>query len=39
MPQSDRLAKLNAVAISQMRILVEDVGIKRLPKPEEDDRK
>ena len=39
MQQADRLAKLNAVAISQMRILVEDDGIKRLPKPKEGDRK
>lgn len=29
-PQSERLAKLNAVAISQMQILTEDVGILRL---------
>jgi hypothetical protein len=28
--QVERLAKLNAVAISQMRILTEDVGIKRI---------
>ena len=32
MPQKERLAKLNAVAINQMRILVEDDGVKRLPK-------
>jgi len=32
-PQSERLAKLNAVAISQMRILLEDEGVKRLPTP------
>jgi len=31
MPQSERLAKLNAVAINQMRILIEDDGVKQLP--------
>ena len=31
MPQSERLAKLNAVAINQMKILIEDTGIRRLP--------
>ncbi len=30
MPQKDRLRKLNAVAIQQMRLLVADVSIKRL---------
>jgi hypothetical protein len=30
LPQSDRLRKLNAVAIEQMKILVDDVNIKRL---------
>jgi len=30
MSQAERLAKLNAIAISQMRILLEDVGVKRL---------
>jgi len=30
-PQPERLAKLNAVAINQMKILLEDVGVKRLP--------
>jgi hypothetical protein len=30
MPQPDRLRKLNAIAIEQMRILVSDVGVKRL---------
>lgn len=30
LPQSERLRKLNAVAIEQMRILVADVDIKRL---------
>lgn len=29
-PQSDRLRKLNAIAIEQMKILVDDVGVKRL---------
>ena len=38
-PQSERLAKLNAVAISQMRILLEDEGIKRLPTAKGADRK
>jgi hypothetical protein len=31
LPQGVRLAKLNAIAISQMKILVADDGIKRLP--------
>ena len=31
MPQAERLAKLNSVAINQMKILVEDDGVKRLP--------
>ena len=30
MPQDERIAKLNAVAINQMRILVEDCGVKKL---------
>ena len=30
LPQSERLTKLNAVAISQMKILTEDIGITRL---------
>ena len=30
LPQKDRLRKLNAIAIEQMRILVDDVNIKRL---------
>ncbi|HET6246579.1 MAG TPA: KilA-N domain-containing protein [Tepidisphaeraceae bacterium] len=30
LPQSDRLRKLNTMAIEQMKILVEDVNIKRL---------
>lgn len=30
MPQQDRLRKLNAVAMEQMRILIGDVTIKRL---------
>lgn len=30
MPQQDRLRKLNAVAIEQMKILVDDVNFKRL---------
>ena len=30
LPQAERMEKLNAVAISQMRILTEDVGVKRL---------
>ena len=30
MPQKDRLRKLNAIAIEQMKILVDDVNIKRL---------
>ena len=29
-PQDERITKLNAVAINQMRILVEDCGVKRL---------
>lgn len=29
-PQPERLRKLNAIAIEQMRILVSDVGVKRL---------
>ena len=39
MPQAERLAKLNAVAINQMRILIEDDGIKRLPKAKEKPNK
>jgi len=35
MPQAERLTKLNAVAINQMRILVEDDRVKRLPKSKE----
>ena len=31
MTQAERLAKLNSVAINQMKILVEDDGVKRLP--------
>ena len=38
MPQNERLAKLNAVAINQMRILVEDEGVKRLPKAKDVSR-
>ena len=30
LPQAERMEKLNAVAISQMQILTEDVGVKRL---------
>ncbi len=30
MPQNERLRKLNTVAIEQMKILVDDVNIKRL---------
>jgi len=30
MPQADRLRKLNQIAIQQMRLLIEDTGIKRL---------
>jgi hypothetical protein len=37
MPQAERLAKLNAVAISQMKILLENDGIKRLPSEKEAD--
>lgn len=29
-PQAERLAKLNQIAIQQMRLLIEDTGIKRL---------
>ena len=29
-PQKDRLGRLNAVAIDQMKLLVKDVGVKRL---------
>ena len=35
MSQEERLTKLNIVAINQMRILVEDKGIKKLPKARE----
>ena len=38
-PQAERLAKLNAVAISQIRILIDDKGIRRLPGAKEADRK
>ena len=31
--QSERLGKLNAIAIQQMKLLVEDVGVKRLGGP------
>jgi hypothetical protein len=30
MPQADRLRKLNQIAIQQMRLLIDDTGIKRL---------
>jgi hypothetical protein len=30
MKQSERLAKLNAIAIGQMKLLIDDVGVKRL---------
>ncbi len=30
MPQAERLQKLNAIAIHQMKLLVDDVGVKRL---------
>ena len=30
LPQAERMGKLNAVAISQMRILTEDMGVKKL---------
>jgi hypothetical protein len=30
-PQGERLRKLNAIAIEQMKVLVHDAGIKRLP--------
>jgi len=39
MPQEERLSKLNAVAINQMRILVEDDGVKKLPKAKEKPQK
>ena len=39
MPQPERLTKLNAVAISQMIILVEDKGVKWLTGANEFDRK
>ncbi|HZL33850.1 MAG TPA: KilA-N domain-containing protein [Tepidisphaeraceae bacterium] len=29
LPQAERLTKLNAIAIGQMKLLVEDVGVKR----------
>ena len=35
MPQSERLAKLNAIAISQMKILTEDHQVLSLEPPEE----
>lgn len=31
-PQAERLRKLNAIAIQQMKVLVTDAGIKRLPR-------
>ena len=37
MPQAERLAKLNAVAISQMRILIDDRAVARLPGAKEAD--
>jgi len=33
LPQDERLRKLNAIAIEQMRILVSDVTIQRLKRP------
>ena len=38
MPQSERLAKLNAVAISQMRVLTEDHRVLSLEAPKEQGR-
>lgn len=38
MPQSERLAKLNAVAISQMRVLTEDHWVLSLDAPKEQDQ-
>jgi hypothetical protein len=32
LPRADRLAKLNQVAIQQMRLLADDAGVRRLPK-------
>ena len=39
MLQAERLTKLNAVAISQMKILIEDDGVKRLSSAKEVDGK
>ena len=30
MPQAERLQKLNAIAIQQMKLLIDDIGVKRL---------
>ena len=30
MPQAERLQKLNAIAIHRMKLLVDDVGVKKL---------
>jgi hypothetical protein len=30
MPQKDRLAKFSTIAIEQMKLLIDDVGIRRL---------
>ena len=38
MPQSERLAKLNAIAISQMKILTEDHRVLSLEPPEEQSK-
>lgn len=35
MPQAERLAKLNAIAISQMKVLTEDHGLLQLEAAEE----
>lgn len=32
LPQGELLRKLNAIAIEQMKVLVNDAGIKRLPR-------
>jgi hypothetical protein len=30
LPQADRLVKLNTIAIHQMRLLTEDIGIRKI---------
>ena len=35
MPQPARLKKLNQIAIHQMKLLTEDIGVNRFGKPKE----